>query len=376
MVNLSRRSVIAASMLAALAGGVESGQAQRASAVAPVPPEGVMPLFLSEGRVIMLLRSKGRTPFPVVFDTGTNGNALDTRVATQLGLKKLQGKEHKVIDGSTGKGFVTFGAVLPEIAVQDYRLGDLEVSVYDWNKPSEVGIFGPNMFENRLVYIDLSKSRLRVRANDVSARPLTGRHGYINNLPAAEISLPDVGIVAAKLDSGNNAPLLLPESYISRVKLKTKPEIVGRTTSVSGTRDVLGGTLDGEVKIGGLTLSGLDVIFVGLLPNVGLPILRRLKLLIDPAAQACWLLTRQDTGPNDLKGYTGKYKHLSVRVENEVLIYQKEGRPPHRLHYLCGDLFEIGSTGQEVDFRREDEKIVSMRIVTNDYQWVEVDRTA
>ena len=49
-------------------------------------PGQTIPLYLSTNRMLVMLRIGGIGPFPVVFDTGTDGNVLDLTLSNKLGL--------------------------------------------------------------------------------------------------------------------------------------------------------------------------------------------------------------------------------------------------------------------------------------------------
>lgn len=377
MHSVSRRSILAASIAM---GAAPSVAAAMASAPVRAPPEGVIPVFLSGQRAVILVRSRGRGPFPMVFDTGTSGNSIDTRLARELRLHHVQGAEVVVVDGATGTSFTTHASLMPDIHIGDYVVGDSAVSVYDYQRDNEVGVFGPTLFTGRLVQVDLANGRVRIRAKSEASARWAGRINYLGEpgdaLPALEIGLPRHGPLLAILDTGNDNELILPPEFVDKVPLEAPPTIVGRQTSVSGSRDVLGGKIRGDVQIGPITLSNPEVIFSYGTANVGLPVLRRLQFLLDPEGECGWLLGRQAPSAAELSAFGGQFGERSIRLQGERLIYQRQGGPERELHALGCDLFEIGGTQDQIDFRRENGSVSGFTLVTDDYRAVDVAKTA
>lgn len=388
MPPFTRRTFVSAGATAAMLGTNSALLAKQMRAPLPAEapnPEGVFSLYQNDGRALIVLRSAGRTPIPVVFDTGTNGLALDERVAKALQLQRVPNHVNRIMDGATGQSFDAFQYILPEISIGNIKIGDREVAAYPYNPPDEAGIFGPNLFAGQLVYLDLGASRIRVinKPNfvlpDNSATPYLGDKG--NGLPSIEIRLPGKennlagDIVMAKLDSGNNRPLNLPESYIERLPLMRPPTIIGQVTSVTGSRPIMGGQLKGEVKIGTVTLTDPDVTFSGLKPNVGLPVIRQLRILLDPAAEQGWLLTPSTISQEQLKEYVGQYGIRRISLTNGKLVYQREGGPELSLTAWGSDLFDISVGRDQVQFERINGQIKTLKLITANNQMLSFDKT-
>lgn len=171
----------------------------------------VIPLYMSATRALVMLRIGDNAPVPVVFDTGTNGNLVDMKLATRLGLPNTGPSPS--IDGSTGKpvpGYDSFikGARLGGVAIVDAR-----ATAMAYDETDEIGIFGPNSFPNRLVEMDGPKSRLVVRPKTASTLPSGPGTPYLGEegsaLPAAILDFGSLKVPAI-LDSGNDAAIILP----------------------------------------------------------------------------------------------------------------------------------------------------------------------
>lgn len=380
MKQLSRRTLLGASV-ALGASPVALTATASTPAVAHLAPEGVVPVFLSTQLPIVLVRTRGRGPLPMLFDTGSDGASLDTRVARDLRLRRVRGEETTVVDGATGASFTAHNALLPDMSMGGYVLGDQSFTIHDFQRDNAVGLFGAEMFSGRAVYMDLAHARLRIRARNEMPVGATAKYDYVGEpgakQPGLEIILPGYGALRALMDTGSNGALILPIEFIDRVPLRAPPTVIGRQISVSGSRDVLGGRINGDVQIGSVTLTNPDVTFGSGLPNVGLPVLRRLRILLDPIGACSWLLNRQTPPASTLAEFQGQYAEgRSIRLEGDALIYQLAERPPQELHPLGADLFERGDTSDLLDFRRQNGSITGFTIVSGEYRVTDVAKTA
>lgn len=388
MPPLSRRTFISASAAVGLLGAETAVLAKSGENVFPVgsiSPEGIFGVYQTEARAMIIIRSAGRVPIPVVFDTGTNGNAVDVAVAKILQLKQVPNHINKVVDGATGKSFDAYEYVMPDISIGSLKIGDRQIAAYAYDTPDEAGIFGPNLFTGQLVYVDLGASRVRVinktssALSERKAIPYIGTPG--NGLPAVEILLPGKDgttpgdIVMAKLDTGNNLPLRLPITYIDQVPLMRPAAIVGRSTSVSGSRDVMGGQIKGEVRIGSYSLVDPDVVFDGLTPNVGLPVARQLRILLDPEAEQGWLVTPVTLTPAKLAEYAGQYGIRKISVDKDRLVYQRQSGPARNLRPLGGDLFDLGGSQDQIQFERAEGQVVRLVLISSTNQMLPFEKT-
>ncbi len=98
--------------LALLGGEAPAAVAPPPPAAAVVRPVESFPFYSSKNRMLVIARFKGGAPAPLVFDTGTNGNIIDTAFARSIGLPNV-GPSNSV-DGATGKpipGFRSFSSV-------------------------------------------------------------------------------------------------------------------------------------------------------------------------------------------------------------------------------------------------------------------------
>lgn len=387
MLSVSRRGFLSASAAIGVVAHTEKLFAQGALApgkAGAAPKSGAVGLFVSGQRVAVMIRSADRPPIPVLFDTGANGLMVDIGIAKSLGLKRVPNHITKVVDGSTGRSFETFDYIMPDISIDGMRVGDRQVNGYPWIEDNAVGIFGPDLFRRQIMLLDLPGSRVRVfdKASFIMPRhaptPYLGERG--NALPAVEIVLPSISggvpapAVRAKLDTGNNNQLNLPVEYINRLPLMRPPTVIARTTSTSGSRDTMGSQIKGTVKIGPVSLADPEVIFDGLTPNVGLPVIRRLHVMLDPAAEQGWVLDETTSKATVLSDYVGEYGIRKVTIEGQRLIYRRAGRPDLLLVPLGCDIFDMEGAPNQVWFERTAGRVTKMNLVSNGTQMTVFDR--
>jgi hypothetical protein len=282
---------ICALALSALLLGAASAAA--ASPPAEQAPDAIIPLYISSDWALAILYVGDRPPAPVVFDTGTTDNILSAKYAGFLGLKS-KGPAH-IVDAATGKPVPGFLADVPHARLSEAEVVNPQTEIIDYERPDRVGVFGPNSFSGRLVILEFADSQVRVRRKAPDTIPAGPAFRYAGEgdevLPSIDLALPGM-TVRATLDTGNTAALILPLSLASKLPLEAPPRVVGQALSASGAQDVYGARLKGQVHIGPVTLDNPDIEFFqgagG--ANVGLQVLRKLKVVLDPAERRDWVL--------------------------------------------------------------------------------------
>ena len=258
------------------------------AAATPLPPTGTITLAQSSDRVFVMMRIGRDEIVPMIFDTGSDGHSIDRSLVSRHRLRTV-GTTIEV-DGSTQKR-----RSLPTVAIPDVSLGGLRVGIaravaLDYDRDDAMGIISSEMFAGRLLMIDLAHNRAAVLDKATTTLPASPATPYVGALPATLLTLPDGTTLPAELDSGYNAPLSLPVSMLGKVKLAAPATIVGRFHSINSDGDVMGGRIEGQVKVGPITLDSPDVVFLGDVANVGLPVIRRGRLLLDSANHRSWFL--------------------------------------------------------------------------------------
>lgn len=172
------------------------------------------------------------------------------------------------------------GARLGGVAIADAR-----ATAMSYNQTDEVGIFGPNSWPDSLVEMDGPRSRLVIRRKVESAPPVGPATPYLGSggaaLPSAVLDFGSLKVPAI-LDSGNDAPIILPTGFKDKLALEAPPQPVGYAVSAGGRQPILMARLLGSVRIGGVTVIKPKIYFMtGGRPNIGLPVLRRIKVVYD-----------------------------------------------------------------------------------------------
>ncbi len=286
--------LLVSAAVAVTGGGPASAPATATSAQ---PAKQSFPLYLSADRALVMMRVGEHAPFPVVFDTGTSGNLLDLSLADKLGLPDTGRSDAKDGQGNAVPGHQTrlSGASIGGVALP---AGDATAAPYDL--PDEVGVVGPNSFTGRFVEVDPAKGVVTLLGRTEANTPRCAAFTYSNafsfdnsesdTLPAAVLDIAGLSLVA-EVDTGNNAGVILPTSYIPRLTFETKPVPVGDMQSAAGREPVLKGRLATDVSVAGVVLRHPDVLFAAAhKPNVGLAVLRRFTMVFDPAGQRDWLI--------------------------------------------------------------------------------------
>lgn len=299
MIRSLFKRAMAASCLAgvSLSAGLTAAQAEPVAqatpqATAPAPAAAVarIPLYVSDGRALLMMRINGGHPAPVVFDTGTNGNLIYKSYADDIGMPNVGPSQSR--DGSTGLMVPGYTTSLKGVTLGGYAITEGPATVFEFRDEDEVGIFGPNSFPGKLVEMNLAKGELRIMAPDAPQRPEGPGHAYSDDerLPVVALDLPGAS-VEATLDTGNDSAFLLPLSLVSQIKLKGEPRKIGIATSAAGTQPVYEAQADGPVKVGGVVVDSPKLRFIeGGTPNIGLPMMRKFRFVFDPTNERTWVL--------------------------------------------------------------------------------------
>jgi hypothetical protein len=321
------------------------------------------------------LNLDGRLPAPVIFDTGTNGNLLNLPSLAPLGLAK--GRSSETGAGETHRSLPTW-----IVALDGARLGDAPILTRDAEAAmlpkaaleDAVGIFGPNSFAGKLLYLDLERSRIVVM--DKGSTPEHGGTPYYgapgHRLPGIEAKVAGHPILFV-LDTGSDrATMEIPLRLAKTIPLMGPLKEFGAAQSVYGEQPVYQGRIRGAVRIGGIVLDHPTVTFSNGLPTVGLGLIRRMKLLIDPAAERTWILGSAKV-PNPAV-FAGRYGERTIHVEHGGLVFQRDGRPPFAMRALGADLFELDADTL-VRFRRTGDRVMGFDQIHGDGEVLSSERT-
>ncbi|WP_109808057.1 retropepsin-like aspartic protease [Sphingosinithalassobacter portus] len=253
-----------------------------------LPVTGEITLFQSPGRVLVMMRVGDGDLLPMVFDTGSDGNTIDLSLVDRLKLERIG--EVQEVDGSTGHVRILPSVALRELTVGGLPVGSIDAAAVEYDRNDAMGIFSSETFTQSLLYLDLASGRAVLTARDAATRPAEAPIDYVDGLPTVHMVMPDGGTMVAHFDTGFDGALSLPLSMIDKVPLEHPAQVVGRFRSISQEGDVYGGRIRGTVRIGPVVLENPEVTFLGDIANIGLPILRKLTLVIDAEANRNWVL--------------------------------------------------------------------------------------
>jgi hypothetical protein len=337
--------------------------------------EVLIPVYQSAKRVLVMLNLDGRLSAPVIFDTGTNGNLLDLSSLSLLGLSKGRSSE-------TGAGEIHPSLPTSIVALDGARLGDAPILTRDAEAVAlpkaairdAVGIFGPNSFMGKLLYLDLERSRIVVM--DKGSAPQAGGDPYYgapgHRLPGIKAEVAGHPILFVVDTGSDRATMELPLRLAKTIPLMGPLKEFGAAQSIYGVQPIYQGRIRGAVRIGGLVLDRPTVTFSNGLPTVGIGLLRRMKLLIDPARERTWILGSAKLSNPAI--FAGRYGERTIRVRHGGLVFQRDGQPPLSMRPLGADLFEIdGDT--LVRFRRSGDRVVGFDQIHDDGEVIPSERT-
>ena len=252
----------------------------------------VVPLYLSNRRMLAILRVGDSAPIPIVFDTGTSANLLDLKTAALLRLPRTGPSESVDGAGNPVPGYAMF---VRNASLSGVPIPDGPATAIDYNQTDEVGIFGPNSFPGRLVRLEGPENRLSLLPIQSETLPPCKPFQYLgtgdDGLPSAMLEIGELKIPAI-LDTGNDSAIILPTEYIHQIPLEGAPTRIGYVYTAAGKQPLFGGRLNGILTIGSVRLDHPEIHFAkDGKPNIGFPILRALTVLMDPTGHRDWILS-------------------------------------------------------------------------------------
>jgi hypothetical protein len=337
--------------------------------------EVLIPVYQSASQLLVMLNVNGRLPAPVIFDTGTNGNLLDLSALSPLGLAK--GRSSETGAGETHRSLPTWIVALDGARLGDARILSRDAEALALRKAAlkdAVGIFGPNSFSGKLVYMDLERSRIVVM--NKGPTPENGGYPYYgapgHRLPGIEVQVAGHSILFVVDTGSDRATMEIPLRLAKTIPLMGPLKEFGRAQTIYGEQPVYRGRIRGAVRIGRLVLDRPTVTFTNGLPTIGLGLIRRMKLLIDPAGERTWILGWAKV-PNPAI-FAGRYGERTIRVRHGELVFQRDGQPALSMRGLGADLFEIDADTL-VRFRRIGDRVVGFDQIHDDGEVLSSDRT-
>lgn len=257
------------------------------------PPTGRIRLFQSDNRVLVMMRIGSGELVPMVFDTGSDGHSFDNLIVTRNHLKQV-GKTIEV-DGSTGRRRILPTYAIPDVSVGGLRAGRIMGVGLDYDRDDAMGIISPDMFHGRLVSVDLGSQRADVLAKTPGNIPDGPATAYQGGLPATEVTMPDGTTTFANFDSGFDGTISLPIAMRQTMPLISAARIVGSYKTINAEEPLYGAQVRGDIVVGPLVLKNPEVTFIGDVMNIGLPLMRQLRIVLDPDGKRNWVSCSSNT---------------------------------------------------------------------------------
>ncbi len=253
-----------------------------------LPSAGEITLFQSTNRVMVMMQIGDDELVPMVFDTGSDGNTLDALVTKRHRLKRTGTVQE--VDGTTGKTRMLPEFVVPQVTIGGLKAAGIKAVSVDYDRSDAMGVISSEIFTDSLLYLDLANDRAVLAPRATTPLPPGPATAYVQDIPSVQMVMPDGSTLPAHFDTGFNGELSLPVAFMDKVPLMAPAKEVGRFKAINAEGPVFGGFIRGNIKIGPVTLESPFVTFLGDLANIGLPVIRRVTLVIDPAANRNWIL--------------------------------------------------------------------------------------
>ncbi len=277
-------------VLITFAGALILPLAACASAPSAANEEIAIPLDLSGPRPTVSVRIGNTAPEAWVFDTGAGGSVISIDRARALGLPEQQ----PVLIGSPAggtplEGFLT---TVPAMRVGDVAMADVSLAAIPGPPRAHVGVLSPNAFAGRLVEFDFADSVVRIKTRaqtpTANATPYAGESARA--LPSLQLAVAGQTLPAF-IDTGAPGAVTFPYAMASTLSLAAAPERIGVVGFVDGEHARYRAQLVGQIQIGPLTLTDPNVEFIDGLPfvTIGMEVLHRLIITLDPAQQRSWI---------------------------------------------------------------------------------------
>jgi hypothetical protein len=253
-----------------------------------------IPLDLSGPNPTVTISINGGAPEHWILDTGAMGSLMNIERARALGLREEDTVQIGSPAGGTPmQGFLT---TLNNVRVGGAPVASMRVVAAPWDHEDLDGVLSPNAFSGRLVTFDFGHALVHISDKTAATTPRGAGTPYRgegpHRLPGIPITL-GASHWTAHMDSGAPGGLVFPYSMASSLPLTAAPVLAGHAQFVDSVHDRYRATLNGQIQIGPLTLDHPQIEFIDGLPelNVGMQVLRRMRVTLDPEAQVAWAET-------------------------------------------------------------------------------------
>lgn len=288
--KLSNGMVLAALVLVLAGAAYLLGQAHHAM---PQPEVQLLastvtvPLDLTKGLPVVQVTLNGKGPYNFALDTGAAGTVISESLAQELNLEvrgqaevhspagnhPLPGKIVSVDRLELGKAVLTNVFAIAFDASNVFRTPD-----------APRGVLSANSFAGYLLTLNYPKATMELRRGELPEADNIQTLDFDASRPLISIPIRVGGIeLRADLDSGSVSGIVLPAKYAAQL-----PLIGGLTQgetrhTVDATVEHQKGTLNGQVRIGGITVQNPDIMFSNIAKegNLGSKFLSRYVVTLD-----------------------------------------------------------------------------------------------
>lgn len=251
-----------------------------------------IPLDLSRRQPRVPLSINGVDRGEAIFDTGAFGSTFDLALAEELGLP--HNEPMQVTSGAGGPPIDAYMTLVSNAAINGVAIPNFTAAVLPMVRPDTIAVLSPAIFSGDLVVLDFGAGEMRILPKSATTIPASAPVPYTGGdfpLPAIPLELPGGVSMLAHLDTGSPASITVPHDLAASLPLSTPLQEVGRARMVNTERIIYRATLDGEARVGPLTLANPPIVFMEGFNhgNIGMELLRQLNITLDPAERRLWL---------------------------------------------------------------------------------------
>lgn len=242
-----------------------------------------VPFTMDRNLILIKAKINSEPEQSFIFDTGTGGIVLSETVVKEYRLKS--GGFTIMTSPNGGLKEKVQNVKIKMLTVGKLSLKKIKtVAVKPENifSPNAVGIIGLSAFNGNLLSIDYQKAKLIFQKGSLKSNektiPIDTRdilEGKVNLLGKE---------VLAHFDCGSPGFITIPLEWKSLYKLKYEPVFFAKGRTPGGEFEVYRSQLDGEIKIGSLTLNDPEIsLFTGGFNavNFGFQFFKKYKITID-----------------------------------------------------------------------------------------------
>ena len=262
------------------------------AAIAHADAPRIIPLDITRRQPRVRLSINGVDRGEAIFDTGAGASTFHRPLAEELNLPPTG--EIQITSGAGGPPIEGFTTRITNAAINGVAIPDFDAAAIPQVRPDTIAVLSPLIFSGQLIELDFAQSQMRILDKSAATIPTSAPVPYTTGehpLPAIPLTLPGGVSLPTHLDTGSPAELLLPRELGDTLPLSTPLAEVGRARMINTERVIYRATLNGTAQVGPVTLTNPQIDFMEGLNhgNVGMALLRRLNITLDPAERRLWI---------------------------------------------------------------------------------------